>query len=175
MPGFQYSVEVDPASVKSFSCLTSLPIRINVRNQLADELCHQFLKDIQEVIGSSIYSPCLSLSPVGNCVALFVPECLPEFLQPMVNVLNLVWFVDGTNPGAFFSRVRLPVVHAHILKDSIEYAQTRAEVSLNFTTSWFKLTWRRKLVSLKLSRTSFLCFHIQRSDLSVQSQNTCKF
>ena len=97
MPSYQYSVEVDQEIVKSVGCFTTLPIRISARSQFADELCHQFLKDLQDTCDSATYSTSLSQSPVGTFTALLYPECLPDRIRPVVNLANLMFFFDGIN------------------------------------------------------------------------------
>lgn len=77
-------------------CFTTLPIRINPRNDLADAASHRFIKDWATEIGDGREKKTyFSFSPVGNWSSLIYPEAIPERLGVLAYLSDLGLIHDG--------------------------------------------------------------------------------
>ncbi|KAH7051136.1 geranylgeranyl pyrophosphate synthase [Macrophomina phaseolina] len=78
-------------------CFTTLPIRINPRNDLADAASHRFIKDWATEIGDGREKKTyFSFSPVGNWSSLIYPEAIPERLGVLAYLSDLGLIHDDT-------------------------------------------------------------------------------
>lgn len=93
---WQYSRELDPEEVKKTGCFTTLPVRINNRDDLANEASLRVLRDWAEHTGvTELNMTRVSLSAVGSFCSLVYPETLPERLDSISYLTDLFFLIDG--------------------------------------------------------------------------------
>ncbi|KAL0256811.1 hypothetical protein SLS55_007620 [Diplodia seriata] len=78
-------------------CFTTLPIRINPRDDLANAASHSFIKDWAAQIGDGRETKThFSFSPVGNWSSLIYPEAIPARLGVLAYLSDLGLIHDDT-------------------------------------------------------------------------------
>ncbi|KFX96691.1 hypothetical protein O988_05211 [Pseudogymnoascus sp. VKM F-3808] len=93
-PEYQFSEEVDPATLQRFNCFTTLPVRLHKNNDIARKAHRQFAKEWKAIIKDEKLDVDFRQSPVGHIASLALPECLPERLAFAAKALDYILAVD---------------------------------------------------------------------------------
>ncbi|TDZ35923.1 Fusicoccadiene synthase [Colletotrichum spinosum] len=92
---WKYSCPIDPEMVKATGCFTTLPVRINNRDDLANGASSRVLKDWADHTGNqSIDRNRVSFSPVGSFCSLIYCETIPERLDSISYLTDLFFLID---------------------------------------------------------------------------------
>ncbi|RDW62483.1 geranylgeranyl pyrophosphate synthase [Coleophoma crateriformis] len=92
---WQYSRELDPEEVKKTGCFTTLPVRINNRDEIANGASLRVLKDwALHTKTTELNMTRVSFSPVGSFCSLVYPETLPERLDSISYLTDLFFLID---------------------------------------------------------------------------------
>ncbi|KAI8164622.1 hypothetical protein K4K49_012318 [Colletotrichum sp. SAR 10_70] len=92
---WKYSIPIDPETVKRTGCFTTLPVRINNRDDLANAASSRVLKDWAEHTGNQNIDPNrVSFSPVGSFCSLIYCETIPERLDSISYLTDLFFLID---------------------------------------------------------------------------------
>jgi len=90
------SRELGSEEVKKTGCFTTLPVRINNRDEIANDATLRLVKDWAAYTGvTELNMTRVSLSPVGNFSCLVYPETLPERLDSVAYMSDLFFLIDG--------------------------------------------------------------------------------
>lgn len=94
---WKYSTVIDPQTVKQTGCFTTLPVRINNRDDIANGASSRVLKDWAEHTGKQDIDPNrVSFSPVGSFCSLIYCETIPERLDSISYLTDLFFLIDGS-------------------------------------------------------------------------------
>ena len=93
---WQHSRLVDAAEVKKSGCFTSLPVRISLYDNVADNTAkdgnrvwHWFVGDELDTATSE------TSSPAGNLCSFLYPECAPARVEAMAHINELLLIQKG--------------------------------------------------------------------------------
>ncbi|RDH38420.1 isoprenoid synthase domain-containing protein [Aspergillus welwitschiae] len=90
MEGWQYSRPIDDETIKKTPSFTTLPIRINKQNDVADEATKRALRDWDHYVNDGLAKTALiSISELGNLGAFAYPEVPPERLAILTYLTDL--------------------------------------------------------------------------------------
>lgn len=92
---FPYSRVVDPEEVRRTPCFTTLPVRVNRYDHLADEATRRFSKEWAEIMEDGQIKTPRQWSEKGNYSSYFYPESRPERLGLMAYLTELAFVHDG--------------------------------------------------------------------------------
>lgn len=95
---YQYSKEVDRATLARSRSFTTFPVRIHKNDARAQKASRQFVKEWKHVAGNKQFDVNVAQSPVGHFASLALPECLPERLAFAAKAFDYITAVDGTSP-----------------------------------------------------------------------------
>lgn len=96
MEGWQYSRPIDDETIKKTPSFTTLPIRINKQNDVADEATKRALRDWDHYVNDGLAKTALiSISELGNLGAFAYPEVPPERLAILTYLTDLGMLHDG--------------------------------------------------------------------------------
>lgn len=93
---WKYSTVIDPKTVEQTGCFTTLPVRINKRDDIANAASSRVLKDWAEHTGNHVDSNRVSFSPVGSFCSLIYCETIPERLDSISYLTDLFFLIDGS-------------------------------------------------------------------------------
>lgn len=94
---WKYSTVIDPETVRQTGCFTTLPVRINNRDEIANAASSRVLKDWAEHTGTQDIDPNrVSFSPVGSFCSLIYCETIPERLDSISYLTDLFFLIDGS-------------------------------------------------------------------------------
>jgi hypothetical protein len=101
---YEFSVPLDPAIVREHGCFTTLAPRrsITAHEEIADKASRQLLAWVFSDAPNTDYTR-YSIGPLGHAVALTIPECLPDRLEPITHWVELGFIHDGKD-HQFISR-----------------------------------------------------------------------
>ncbi|OBT61055.1 hypothetical protein VE03_09144 [Pseudogymnoascus sp. 23342-1-I1] len=91
---YQYSKEVDPATLARSRSFTTLPVRIHKNDHHAQKASHQFSKEWKRFAKANKFDVNFSQSPMGHFASLVLPECLPERLAFAAKAFDFITAVD---------------------------------------------------------------------------------
>nr|XP_036580735.1 geranylgeranyl pyrophosphate synthase [Colletotrichum truncatum]KAF6788807.1 geranylgeranyl pyrophosphate synthase [Colletotrichum truncatum] len=92
---WNYSTPIDPERVRETGCFTTLPVRINNRDDIANAASSRVLKDWAEHTGNrKIDTNRVSFSPVGSFCSLIYCETIPERLDSISYLTDLFFLID---------------------------------------------------------------------------------
>lgn len=101
---WKYSTAIDPETVRKTGCFTTLPVRINTRDDIANAASSRVLKDWAEHTDNQEIDPNrVSFSSVGSFCSLIYCETIPERLHSISYLTDLFFLIDGLShcPTAF--------------------------------------------------------------------------
>lgn len=106
---WKYSTAIDPETVRQTGCFTTLPVRINNRDDIANAASSRVLKDWAEHNGNQDIDPNrVSFSPVGSFCSLIYCETIPERLDSISYLTDLFFLIDGSfHPPILFVLIDL--------------------------------------------------------------------
>lgn len=94
---WKYSTAIDPETVRQTGCFTTLPVRINNRDDIANAASSRVLKDWAAHTGNEHLDPNrVSFSPVGSFCSLIYCETIPERLDSISYLTDLFFLIDGS-------------------------------------------------------------------------------
>lgn len=73
LPEYQFSEEIDPATLQRFHCFTTLPVRLHKSNDIARKAHRQFAKEWKAIIKDEMLDVDFRQSPVGHFASLALP------------------------------------------------------------------------------------------------------
>ena len=91
-PDHPHSELVDPALV-SKAISTKFPVRKSKYYDIALKAEAQISREWYDIGGGSLWG---GSSPVGNAIALTMPDMEPKRISPMIRATELLFFIDGT-------------------------------------------------------------------------------
>lgn len=90
------SRHVPAEEARETGCFTTLPIRVHLRDDLADAASRRFVGDWAREMGDGREKKTyFSFSPVGNWSSLIYPEAIPERLGVLAYLSDLGLIHDG--------------------------------------------------------------------------------
>lgn len=93
---WKYSTAIDPETVRKTGCFTTLPVRINNRDDIANAASSRVLKDWAEHTDNQDIDPNrVSFSPVGSFCSLIYCETIPDRLDSISYLTDLFFLIDG--------------------------------------------------------------------------------
>ncbi|MCJ1463325.1 hypothetical protein MMC07_001932 [Pseudocyphellaria aurata] len=91
---FPHSQPIDPDEVKRTRCFTTLPVRINRYDHVADEATRRFSREWAEVMDEGVVKPTQLCSERGNYSSYLYPESRPERMDPLAYLSELAFVHD---------------------------------------------------------------------------------
>ncbi|OLN98000.1 Ophiobolin F synthase 2 [Colletotrichum chlorophyti] len=92
---WKHSTPIDPETVRQTGCFTTLPVRINNRDDIANAASSRVLKDWAEHTGNRDIDPNrVSFSPVGSFCSLIYCETIPDRLDSISYLTDLFFLID---------------------------------------------------------------------------------
>jgi ophiobolin F synthase len=93
---FLHSRLIDAEEVRRVGSFSTLPVRINLRDDLAHDAASKVLKDWNKYIGDGKDENAhLSMGPLGNLCSFLYPEALPERLGSLTYLTDFGTLFDG--------------------------------------------------------------------------------
>ena len=104
MPDFQYSKEVDSATIEGTPSFTTLPIRVHRDDLRARKASRRFRTTWEAAGGSRSSSPLMpgGEAPVGHIMSLTLPECCPDRLEVVTKMADYMCLENGQYAPVLF-------------------------------------------------------------------------
>jgi ophiobolin F synthase len=87
---------VDSTEVRNSGCFTTLPVRINLYDDVADAAARRLSQEWKELLDDQVDgTTSKTSSPVGNMSSFFYPECTPDRVDIIAYLNELAFIQDG--------------------------------------------------------------------------------
>ncbi|MCJ1464556.1 hypothetical protein MMC07_003169 [Pseudocyphellaria aurata] len=91
---FPHSQLIDPEKVKQTRCFTTLPVRINRYDRVADDASRRFSREWAEIMNEGVVKPTQLCSERGNYSSYLYPESRPERMGILAYLTELAFVHD---------------------------------------------------------------------------------
>jgi ophiobolin F synthase len=83
--------------VRNSGCFTTLPVRINLYDDVADAAARRLSQEWKELLNDQVDGTTSKMSsPVGNMCSFISPECAPDRVDIITYLTELAFIQDGS-------------------------------------------------------------------------------